>query len=119
MRFHVKQTRRPQGHHAMTDLIERARSYVHNLGGDPQDYLVWQLADEIERLTEIVDQEHPKLIAEIERLKREAKAGDLAAIIRQQGFEIERLRTDNHKLMMWNAELQEKIDALASKNTKP
>ena len=34
----------------MTDIVERAREYAHNLGGDPQDYLVWQLADEIERL---------------------------------------------------------------------
>lgn len=34
----------------MSDIVERAREYAHNLGGPPEDYLVWQLADEIERL---------------------------------------------------------------------
>jgi|KBSSwiS6_1023812.scaffolds.fasta_scaffold451299_1 hypothetical protein len=33
----------------MTDIVERAREYARNLGGDPQDYLVSQLADEIDR----------------------------------------------------------------------
>jgi len=32
------------------DLVKQARDYARNLGGPPEEYLVWQLADEIERL---------------------------------------------------------------------
>ena len=32
------------------DIVDRARDYARNLGGPPEEYLVWQLADEIERL---------------------------------------------------------------------
>jgi hypothetical protein len=34
----------------MDDLVRRAREYARNLGGPPEDYLVWQMADRIEAL---------------------------------------------------------------------
>jgi hypothetical protein len=34
----------------MGDLVERAREYARNLGGPPEDYLVWQMADRVEAL---------------------------------------------------------------------
>lgn len=33
------------------EIVERLRSYARNCGGPPEDYLTWQAADEIERLT--------------------------------------------------------------------
>jgi hypothetical protein len=38
----------------MSDIVAHAREYARNLGGPPEDYLVWQLADEIERLRALV-----------------------------------------------------------------
>jgi hypothetical protein len=45
----------------MTDIVKRARDYARNLGGPPEDYLTWQLADEIERLRNMLDKiaKHP------------------------------------------------------------
>jgi hypothetical protein len=42
----------------MSDIVERAREYVENIRGKdepPENYLVWQLADEIERLRKAWD----------------------------------------------------------------
>jgi hypothetical protein len=56
----------------MTDIVERLRAYARNCGGPPEDYLTWQAADEIERLTEEVNA--LRLVAtahdaEVERLR--------------------------------------------------
>jgi hypothetical protein len=45
----VMSVRRHRGG-TMTDIVKRARDYARNLGGPLEDYLTWQLADEIERL---------------------------------------------------------------------
>jgi hypothetical protein len=37
-----------------TDIVKQARDYARNLGGPPEDYLTWQLADEIERLRAVI-----------------------------------------------------------------
>jgi cell division protein FtsB len=46
----------------MNDIVERARSYVRNLGGPPEDYLVWQLADEIEQLRVRVNSQELEIV---------------------------------------------------------
>jgi len=56
----------------MTNLVKRARDYARNLGGPPEDYLAWQLADEIERVQAALNtcrelREFDKI--EIERLR--------------------------------------------------
>jgi predicted RNase H-like nuclease (RuvC/YqgF family) len=102
----------------MSDLIERARSYVKNLGGDPQDYLVWQLADEIERLDRDIErlQIHSSvLMREIERLKA------LPA-----HTEIERLKDENNQrvckllaqIVAMRAEI-ERLTRLITEEPKP
>jgi chromosome segregation ATPase len=87
-------------------------------------YLQWaqernDLRTEIERLqtgwdlaTKAVD-ENQSLRAEIERL-----VSIVAARNNENGLlraEIERLQKDNHRLMMWNEELQARCDALAGR----
>jgi hypothetical protein len=82
----------------MSDIVKRAREYAHNLGGDPQDYLVWQLADEIERVTRLLDAFHDDgTAADNERLTKVCEGLAQAAMNNGQDLllkeaEIERLK---------------------------
>jgi chromosome segregation ATPase len=81
------------------DIVEQARNRARNLGGNPEDYLTWQLADEIERLrAEMVGARAIVRAgdAEIERLtddlqECQSRYGELAGQFRRKDDEIERL----------------------------
>jgi hypothetical protein len=55
----------------------------------------------------------------VEQLQQPCTSNECHRLRRWGAEEIERLRADNHKLMMWNEQLQAKIDALEDETPWP
>lgn len=92
-------------------IVERAREYVRNLGGDPQDYLVWQLADEIERLEALLRGADGHRVADNMVLR--TKIMSLKAALAEETDALAKAEADNEQLRTALEPFARNVDAVS------